>query len=357
MKDVKTLSQLGIGNEHPTYFIAEIGSNFDGSKQRAVDLIGIAKDAGAQAVKFQHYTAKSLVNQHGFENMGGKVSHQQKWDDSVYNVYDNASLPLDWTADLAKFSKREGIDFFSSPYSFDLAENIEPHVDFFKIGSGDITFTALIEFIAKFGKPILLGTGASSIMDVERALSIIESHNVESVVMQCNTNYTGSGVNNKHLNLNVFNTYKKHFPNSVLGLSDHMTEDHIVLASIAMGARVVERHFTDDTTRSGPDHPFSMDPESWKAMILKARELEEMLGNGVKRIEENETDTAIVQRRALCLTKNLEEGSVLKESSLEALRPCPEGAFEPYQIQELVGKTLSTNLSRGSVLTLKNLQD
>ncbi len=357
MKKLKSLSQLGIGIDHPTYFIAEIGSNFDGSKQRAIDLIGIAKEAGAQAVKFQHYTAKSLVNQHGFEEMAGKVSHQKEWKGSVYDVYDKASLPLDWTPDLAEFSKREGIEFFSSPYSFDLAESIEPHVNFFKIGSGDITYTALIEFIAKFGKPILLGTGASSIIDVDRAISIIEAHNVESVVMQCNTNYTGLGDNNKHLNLNVFNTYKKHFPNSVLGLSDHMTEDNIVLASIAMGARVVERHFTDDTNRNGPDHPFSMDPSSWKEMILKARELELMIGNGVKKIEKNEIETAIVQRRGLCLTKNLDKGSVITEENIEALRPCPEGAFEPHQIQELVGKKLKTNLSQGTVLTHKHLEE
>ena len=115
MKKIKTLSELGIGDDQPTYFIAEIGSNFDGSKQRAIDLIGIAKEAGAQAVKFQHYTAKSLVSGYGFDAMTSKVSHQKQWDDSVYNVYDNASLPLEWTADLAEYSKREGIDFFQVP--------------------------------------------------------------------------------------------------------------------------------------------------------------------------------------------------------------------------------------------------
>jgi sialic acid synthase SpsE len=355
MKNVKTLSELGIGSDRPTYFIAEVGSNFDGSKQRAIDLIGIAKDAGAQAVKFQHYTARSLVNHYGFEAMSGKVSHQQEWNDSVYDVYDKASLPLEWTADLAGFSKSVGIDFFSSPYSFELAKSIEPHVDFFKIGSGDITFTALIEFIAGFGKPILLGTGASSMADVARAVSIIEAHNVETVVMQCNTNYTGTDHNNQHLNLRVFESYRDQFVNSVLGLSDHMVEDSIVLASVAMGARVVERHFTDDTSRSGPDHPFSMNPDSWRQMITKVRELEVMLGNGIKSIEDNEIETAVVQRRALCLTQAVKKGALLTESDLEALRPCPEGAFAPHQIHELVGEKVKVNLSKGTILKLEHL--
>ena len=145
----------------------------------------------------------------------------------------------------------------------------------YKIGSGDISNIKLIEKIAKIGKPILLATGASNFFEVKQAVEIINKYNDELVLMQCNTNYTSKETNYKNLNLKVLETFKKNFPGVVLGLSDHTFDEVSTLGAIALGAKVIEKHFTDSNDRVGPDHPFSLNPKTWPEMIKKARLLEQ----------------------------------------------------------------------------------
>ncbi|MNP24844.1 N,N'-diacetyllegionaminic acid synthase [compost metagenome] len=136
----------------------------------------------------------------------------------------------------------------------------------------------------------------------------------------------------------------------VLGLSDHTPGHSTVLGAVALGARVIEKHFTDDNSRKGPDHPFSMNPNTWKEMVVRSRELETALGNGMKRVEDNERDTYIIQRRCIRINKDLEAGSVVNEEDLEFLRPAPKGAILPYDVQKVLGKVLSESKSNGDAL-------
>jgi len=194
--------------------------------------------------------------------------------------------------------------------------------------------------LAGKGKPILLATGAADMADVERCVEAVLVRTRKIVLMQCNTNYTGSIENFRSVNLNVLRSFALHYPGMALGLSDHAPGHAAVLGAVALGARVIEKHFTDDNAREGPDHRFSMTPKSWREMVDRTRELEPAMGDGVKRVEANEVQAIIVQRRCLRLTRNLETGTVLAESDLEALRPAPVGSYDPYRLSEVVGRRL-----------------
>ncbi len=249
-----------IGEIHPTYFIADISANHDGDLERARLLIRLAKEAGAEAAKFQNFRASKIVSDYGFKTLGGQLSHQATWKKTVFEIYADASIPFEWTPLLKEECDKVGIDYFSSPYDFEAVDMLEPYVPAHKIGSGDITWTEIMEHIAHKGKPVILSTGASDLGDVQRAVHTILAINPQLVVLQCNTNYTASLENFDHIHLRVLNTYRVLFPNVILGLSDHTSGHATVLGAVAMGARVIEKHFTDDVHRTGPDHPFSMTP-------------------------------------------------------------------------------------------------
>lgn len=168
--------------------------------------------------------------------------------------------------------------------------------------------------------------------------------------MQCNTNYTGSRENFKFINLNVLKTYKKKFPKILLGLSDHTPGHETVLGAIALGAKVVEKHFTDDTKRQGPDHPFSMDPQTWRSMVDSSRNLENSLGDGIKRVEGNELKTVILQRRATRAIKNLKKGQKVLRKDIEYQRPCPAKALTPNESKKKFGKKIKKNINVGDYL-------
>jgi N-acetylneuraminate synthase len=345
------VGQRVIGGDAPTYFIADISANHDGQLARAVDLIHLAAEAGASAAKFQNFRAAHIVSDKGFRDLGDQVSHQAKWKRSVTEVYQDASLPWEWTPTLKAECDRAGIDYFSTPYDLEAVAMLAPYVEIFKIGSGDITWLEMVRAVAGTGKPVLLATGASDMQDVERAIAAIRDVGVPYGVMQCNTNYTGSLENFRHIHLNVLRTFAEAFPDAVLGLSDHTPGHATVLGAVTLGARVVEKHFTDDTSREGPDHPFSMTPASWRDMVDRTRELELALGDSTKEVADNERQTVVVQRRSLRATRDLDVGASLTREDLEPLRPAPAGSVPPYAIDEVVGRRLARSIVRGEALT------
>ena len=344
-----------IGRNDPVYFIAEIGSNFDRDLERAKDLIHLAQEAGADAAKFQHYTADSLVSDYGFRQLGSQKSHQSAWKKSVFDTYQDASLNRDWTAALKQACDEAGITFFTSPYSLELVDYVDQFVPAFKVGSGDITWLEIIERMASKGKPVLLSTGAADLGDVRRAADSALSVTPDLVLLQCNTNYTAGQNNYSYLQLNVLRTYEALYPDVILGLSDHMPGHVSVLGAVALGARVIEKHFTDSTNREGPDHPFSMTPATWREMVDRTRELESSLGDGRKRIEENERETVIVQRRCIRASRDLGTDKPLSGEDLTVLRPCPAGGIAPYEKSRLIGKRLRRSVSCGQHLTWEDL--
>ena len=346
-----------IGEGEPLYFVADIGANHDGDIDRAFKLIELAKKFGADAAKFQNFRASKIVSRKGFDSLGTKLSHQSKWKKSVYDVYKEASLPFDWTAQLKKKCDEVGIDYFTSAYDFKTIDSVDPYVDVYKIGSGDITWHEIIEYIASKGKPVMISTGASNLQEVKMAMNKLQNKTNDIVLMQCNTNYTANSENFKYINLNVLKTYRKLYPDVILGLSDHTYGYSTVLGAIALGARVIEKHFTDDNEREGPDHKFAMNPKSWKEMVKRSNELYLALGDGIKRVEENEIKTAVVQRRALRWAVNLKKNKTVIASDIIAVRPIPEGGIPPYKKNEIIGRVLKNDVSSDELVKLEDLKD
>ena len=322
-----------ISIDKPCYFIADIAANHDGDLDRAKDLIWLAKEAGADAAKFQHFKAEKIVSDLGFKSLGSQQSHQAGWKKSVFEVFQDYECNREWNQELIKTASEAKIDFMTTPYDTDAVDELDSYLPAYKIGSGDITWIEFIEYVAKRNKPLFIASGASDITDVERAIAAALKHNRQLVLMQCNTNYTGSLENFKFINLNVLKSYAQKYPEMILGLSDHSPGHATVLGAIALGARVVEKHFTDNTSRVGPDHGFSMTPKTWRDIVDRSRELENALGDGVKRVEENEIQTANLQQRCLYLTRDIDSGDIIAAADLEALRPVQEGSFKPYEAQ------------------------
>ena len=223
-------------------------------------------------------------------------------------MYKKASINPKWTKDLKAECKKNKIDFMTAPYDLDYVDMVNKYIPAYKIGSGDITWKEIVIKIAKKKKPVFLACGASTLKEVVKAVEVILKYNKKLVLMQCNTNYTNSKENFNFINLNALKQFKKNFKKKIiLGLSDHTPGHSSVLGAITLGARVVEKHFTDDNNRDGPDHKFSLNPETWKKMIDDSKELEMCLGDGKKKLEKNEKSSVIVQRRGVWTKRKIKK--------------------------------------------------
>ena len=347
------ISNKVISENSKTYFIADIGANHDGSIKRAKKLIKLAALSGADAAKFQHFKAETIVNKEIFDKQK-KTAHQAKWKTSVFDIYKKASINNKWNKILKNECKKFNIHFLTSPYDLDYINKVNKFIPAYKIGSGDITWEEALTKISKKKKPVILATGASTMKDILNASKKILKINKQLILMQCNTNYTAEESNFKFINLNVLKTFKKIFGNKIiLGLSDH-TEGHAtVLGAITLGARVIEKHFTDDNNRKGPDHKFAMNPGSWAEMIKESRRLEFALGNRTKRIEKNEQESFYVQRRGVYTKKKLKKDQVLKEEDLICLRPYIKNTISPFEINKFIGKKIKKNLKANIAIEKK----
>jgi len=344
-----------LGLSHPSYFIADIAANHDGELDRAKLLIRLAAQAGADGAKFQNFQADRIVSDYGFMRLGSQLSHQAAWKKSVYEVYQSASIPFEWTIPLRAECEKAGIDYFSAPYDFDAIDHLDEFVEIYKAGSGEIDWIEALERMASKGKPFFVATGAATIGEVQKAVHAVLKINKKLVLMQCNTNYTASPSNYDHLHLNVLKTYATMFPEVVLGLSDHTHALAPVLGAVTLGARVIERHFTDSNEREGPDHKFAMNPENWKLMVEETRILERALGSPDKFIAENESQTAILQRRCLRAARDIKSGEVFTREMIDVLRPATPGAIKPDQIMEVIGMKALVDLPYGKELNWTDL--
>ena len=349
MKNFK-INNNTLGEGRPVYFIADIAANHDGDLNRAKKLIEIAIENGADAVKFQHHDVRHYVNDHGFKSLGKKFSHQEKWKKTIFEVYKDAEVSQKWTNELKEFSDKIEIDFFSTPYDLKMVDHLDKYVPAYKIGSGDLNWDKMLIKVASKKKPVFLATGASTKAEVNHAYEVLLKQNVPFCIMQCNTNYTGSLENFKFINLNVLKDYKKIFSKCLIGLSDHTPDSETVLGAIAIGIHSVEKHFTDNNDRDGPDHPFSMNPKSWKSMIVSARRLEQSLGDGQKKIEDNEKDTVVLQRRSIRAKRQIKKGEVITTEDFEFQRPCPQDALKLNDFEKYIGKKIKVDLKKDEYL-------
>lgn len=341
-----------IGKGHPTYIIAEIGCNFDGSLDRAKMLAKLAKEAGANAFKIQNFLASKLVSQKGFD--GVKLAHQRKWEKSVTEVYKEAEFPREWLRELSDFCKSIGIDFFSSPYDADAVDELEKiGVSAYKIGSGEIDNLEFLRYVAQKQKPIILSCGASSIEEIRQALSVIhDAGNQQVILLQCVTNYPSMLADS---NLNAMVSLKKEFAVEV-GLSDHTIGKEgggddpfggitAPMAMVALGGVVIEKHFTDDPKRKGNDHPFAMNAAAFKVMVDSMRSVEKVLGDGQKRVLDSEKETVIIQRRGIYAKKDIKAGEIISRENIEFLRPAL--FLRPPQVTIILGKKAKYDIPAG----------
>ena len=338
-----------VGEGQPALVIADLGGNFDGSIEKAKSLAKMVKDAGGDVVKIQSFLADKIVSGKGFASMKLKGVHGS-WGKPVEEIFKSAEFPREWHKEFFDYCNEIGILASSSPYDYEAVDIMdEAGVPFYKIGSGDITWLEMIEYIAKKGKPVILATGAATLSEVDEAVHVIESTgNKDFALMQCITNYPSKI---ESANIRVMDTYKTAF-DVMIGYSDHTPGDTVVLGAIARGAKVIEKHFTDDKKNAGPDHPHSMEPDEFAKMMVRIRDMEKALGSGRKEVVAEESETVIVQRRALYATEDIKEGEVIGDRIVE-LRPAL-GIFPKYK-KQVAGLTAKKDITKGAPIFWESL--
>lgn len=318
MKKLATINfgKRKVGQNHPCYVIAEIGSNFDGKISKAKKMIKLAKESGADCAKFQSFITEELLSRKGFEK---KSAFQAKWKKPVWQVYKDAEFPRSWHKELAKYAKSIKVDFMSTPYDYEAVDLLEDiGVPAYKIGSGDITYIEYLKYIARKKKPIILPTGASTIDEIKSAINAIKSQkNNKIVLLQSVTQYPSPI---EQSNVMAMVTLGEKFGLNV-GYSDHSPNIAVPVASVAHGACVIEKHFTDDRKNKGPDHPHSLNPKEFSYMVRIIRDIEKALGDGKKKIEKAEVDTRIIQRRSVFAIKEIQKGEKFTKQNIKCLRP------------------------------------
>lgn len=347
-KEIKIGNKI-IGDTHPTYFIAEIGANFDGSIEKAKHLIDAAKEAGADCAKFQTFSTPRIVSEGGFSHMQLKGVHGS-WGRTVSEVFKDAEFPVAWHKEIADYCKVVGIDFSTSPYfkeAVDLCVDLD--VPFIKIGSGDITWLEMLDYITRKGKPVMLATGDATMSEIDEAVRTIEATgNKDLVLMQCITNYPSKI---ESANVNVLKTYQSAF-DVLTGYSDHASGHVVALASVVIGGRVIEKHFTLNKTDKGPDHPHSMEPQEFRFMVDSIREVERAMGSTRKEVVAEEGETVYVQRRCLYAKQDLKKGHIMTSEDIDILRPAL--GIPPKFKPMIIGKECKEDIVKGQPLFWNN---
>src|SRR4030042_3362966 len=335
------IGQRLVGEGQPTYFIADIGANFDNDLEKAKKLALAAKESGADVVKFQSFLASKIVSGPSFAKMKLKGVHGS-WGRPIDEIFKEVEFPREWHKELFDYCKEIGITFSSSPYDFEAVDLLDKlGVDFFKIGSGEITWPEMLKYITKKGKPIFLATGDRTLAEEDEAVRIIEeTGNNNLILLQCITNYPSKI---ESANINVLKTYQTAF-DVITGYSDHSPGDIVVLGAVALGAKVIEKHFTLSKKDKGPDHPHSMEPQEFKQMVGKVRLLEKALGSTRKEVVVEEAETVIVQRRSLHANKNIKKGEIIKKEDIIELRPAV-GILPKYK-EIVAGRGAKTDINR-----------
>lgn len=350
MKKIR-IGDKWIGHNEPCYIIAEIGSAFDGSIERAKMLIDLAKECRADAVKFQCFNADKLISKRGFDGLS--IGFQAKWKKPAYEVYKNAEFPREWHEELSNYTNKKGLHFLSTPYDKEAVDILaDLDVPAFKIGSGDITWHEMLRYMAKRGKPIILSTGASTIAEIDESLKVIKKEgNNDIILLQCVTNYPSHF---ESANIRAMKAMGGLF-NVLVGYSDHTLGSIIPLGSVALGACVIEKHFTDDKTRKGLDHSFALDGKEFKEMVNEIRTLEKSLGSPAKDLYEEEKEAVILQRRCLRAAKDIPKGLKITEDMVDVLRPLAKDALDPKYKNIIIGRKVKVDLKKGDPFTWKKI--
>ena len=341
------IGERPVGPGHPVYVVAEAGSNHNRDLDTAKRLIEVAAESGADAVKFQTYTAEGLYSRHTPTMSYLQDSDLLKKQESVWELIKRVEIPWEWHDDLAEHARNFDIDFLSTPFqetAVDLLESLA--VPAYKIASYEVNHLPLIEKCAATGKPLLLSTGMASLGDIERALDTANAAGCDQVaVMHCAINYPPRF---EDLNLNAIRTMASAFGIPV-GWSDHTMGHTADVVAVALGACVVEKHYTLSRDQEGPDHPFALEPHELSDMVTAIREAEASLGSSVKRVTEAEAEMYALGRRSLVAARAIAEGAQVAQGDIAVKRP---GTGIPvHDMTQVIGRRASRAIDADEVLT------
>ena len=333
------------------YIIAEIGVNHEGSLEKAKKLIDLAKKGGANAAKFQAYKADSLASVHSPAYWDKSVEPIQ----SQYALYKtNDSFGQKEFSSLNVHCKKKGIDFLCTPFDITAVDYLDPLVPYFKVASSDITNIPLLRKISSKGKPIVLSTGASTLVEIDLAISEMKKHGAKDIcLLHCIINYP---TEYKNANLNMIQGLVRTFPEYVIGYSDHTIPDPemIVLTTAYLkGAMVIEKHFTDDKTLHGNDHFHAMDVNDLKKFVSNVSFIKKLNGSNYKKPLLSEEKSRLNARRSIVLVKSIKAGHKLIENDLISKRPAY--GISPICWDEVIGMKAKHNLDKNHVLQWPDL--
>ncbi len=337
-----------IGDGHPAYIIAEMSANHAGSLERALELIHVAKDAGADCVKIQTYTADTMtIDCH---NEYFQIEKGTWEGENLYGLYQKAYTPWEWQEQLRDEAAKVGIDFLSTPFdprSVDFLEDLG--VYFYKIASFELVDIPLLEYVAAKNKPIIMSTGMGTLEEIQEAVDAIYSTgNRQLALMKCSSAYPAKP---EEMNLRTMQDLKERFGVPV-GLSDHSMGAFSAATAVAMGANLIEKHFCISRAVKNPDSSFSMEPQEFREMVEQVREVEKAMGSvqyGVSRQEESNA----CFRRSLFVVEDIAAGEVLTPEKIRSIRPAY--GLKPKHYQEVLGRTAKRALRRGTPLSFDDI--
>lgn len=337
-----------IGDRHiesnaPAYIIAEMSGNHLMDFGRAKTIIKGVKEAGADAVKLQTYTADTITidcDAEPFQIHGGL------WDgETLYSLYQKAYTPWEWQQELVEYAKELGLTCFSSPFDLTAVDFMNQiGMPAYKVASYEINDIPMIRKIAKTGKPVIISTGAAHLEDIERALKVCEEEeNTNVILLKCTSAYPSPY---EDMNLRTIPLMQQTF-DCIVGLSDHTLGSEVALGAVALGAKVIEKHVTLKRSDGGPDGAFSMEMDEFAEMIEKIRNLEKALGQATFRLTEKQEE-ARSGMRSLYVTEDIKAGEVLTPQNIRSIRP--DGGLHTMYYEDVLGKTVRRDLKKGTPL-------
>lgn len=346
MKEIK-LGKYTIGAGHMPFVIAEMSGNHNQSLERAFAIIDAAAASGAHALKIQTYTPDTMtlnISENEFFITDPKSLWKGK---SLYELYGEAMTPWEWHKPIKERCEKHGMMFFSTPFDFTAVDFLEDlGVDFYKIASFENTDLPLIRRVAQTGKPMIISTGMANVNELAEMVEVARSAGCKDLILlKCTSAYPATP---KDANLKTIPNLRDLF-NVQVGLSDHTMGVGVALASVALGATVIEKHFTLDRSEGGVDSAFSMEPAEFKLLVEESKKVWESLGRVCYERGESETKS-LVFRRTLYIAEDMKEGEVLTEKNLRAVRP-GLGLHTKYT-DYLIGKKVKTNLKKGTPASL-----
>lgn len=314
-------------------------------------MVDKAVEAGADAIKFQTFKSEKLVTK--YAAMAKYQKDNMGIEDSQFSMLKKLELSYDEFADLKEYCDMKGIIFMSTPFDFESADFLNSiGMEAFKISSGDLTNIPMLEHIAKFNKPIILSSGMAVLGEIEDAVMALRNLGLEDIaVLHCTSNYPAPL---DSVNLKAMNTIKNTFK-VVGGYSDHTNGITIPIAAAALGADIIEKHFTLDKNMEGPDHKASLEPHELKRMVEEVRKVEISMGTGIKMFTRSEMDTMKVARKSIVASRDIKRGEIIQIKDLDYKRP--GNGLSPKYYKELVGKRAKVDIKRDEQINLTLLED